>query len=260
MSATPRLVLPFIVPGQAQKELFHNEALQLLDLIVSAAVEGLPLAAPPGSPAVGSCYIVGAGATGAWAGQADKLAAFTSGGWRFVAPFDGLSALVRSSGSSAVYRNGAWEVGTVRGSEVQVDGIKVVGARQAAIPAPAGGSVVDSEARAAIGAILAAVARSYPKLIKSFAAGRLDWSRRSIEAFRQQLSKERPCAETGALIMCSRSSTQERTLKGDNYAQAGHWHGARIDDVGHAGRRSRRLGLCWDRGRRDARRGSEPRL
>ncbi len=44
MSATPRLSLPFIVPGQAQKELFHNEALQLLDVLVAGAVEGLPLA------------------------------------------------------------------------------------------------------------------------------------------------------------------------------------------------------------------------
>jgi hypothetical protein len=157
MSATPRLLLPFIIPGQAQKELFHNEALQLLDVVVSAAVEGLPLSTPPGSPAVGSCYIVGASPTGAWVGEADRLAAFTSGGWRFVAPIDGLSALVRSSGSIAVYRNGAWEVGTVRGSEVQVDGIKVLGARQAAIPTPAGGSSVDAEARAAIEAILTAL-------------------------------------------------------------------------------------------------------
>ena len=157
MSATARLVLPFIVPGQAQKELFHNEALQVLDAVVSAAVEGLPLATPPVSPAVGSCYIVGASPTGAWSGQANKLAAFTSGGWRFVAPFDGLAAVVRSSGSTAVHRNAAWEIGKLRGSEVAIDGVKVVGARRAAIAAPAGGSTADLEARAAIGAILAAM-------------------------------------------------------------------------------------------------------
>ena len=129
----------------------------MLDAVVSAAVEGLPLATPPVSPSVGSCYIVGASPTGAWTGQAHKLAAFTGGGWRFVAPFDGLSALVRSNGSTAVYRNGEWEVGKLRGSEVMVDGLKVVGTRQAAIPAPAGGSSADVEARAAIGAILAAL-------------------------------------------------------------------------------------------------------
>ena len=143
--------------GQAQKELFHNEALQVLDAVVSAAVEGLPVATPPVSPAVGSCYIVGASPSGAWSGQAQKLAAFTSGGWRFVVPFEGLAAVVRGSGSSAVYRNGAWEIGKLRGSEVTVDGVKVVGAREAAIAAPTGGSTADLEARAAIGAILAAM-------------------------------------------------------------------------------------------------------
>ena len=135
----------------------HNEALQVLDVVVSPAIEGLPLATPPGSPAVGSCYLVAASPTGAWAGQANKLAAFTSGGWRFVAAFDGLAAVVRSSGSTAVYRNGAWEVGKLRGSEVAIDGVKVVGAQQAAILAPTGGSTVDAQARSAIGSILAAL-------------------------------------------------------------------------------------------------------
>ena len=129
----------------------------MLDAVVSAAVEGAPLATPPASPAVGSCYIVGSSPTGSWAGQAGKLAAYASGGWRFVAPFDGLCALVRSSGSAAIYRNGAWEIGTLRGSELTLDGLKVVGPRQGAIPAPAGGSTADPEARAAIGAILAAL-------------------------------------------------------------------------------------------------------
>ena len=137
--------------------MFHNEALQALDVVVSAAIEGLPLATPPVSPVVGGCYLVGASPTGAWAGQANKLAAFTSGGWRFVAPFDGLGAFIRTSGSTAVYRNGVWEIGKLRGSEVLVDGAKVVGPQQAAIPAPAGGSTVDVEARSATAAILAAL-------------------------------------------------------------------------------------------------------
>ena len=157
MSATPRLVLPFIVPGQAQKDLFHNESLQLLDAVVAAAVEGLPQAAPPASPAVGSCYIVASSPSGDWAGQAGKLAAYTSGGWRFVAPCDGMTAIVRSSGSTAVYRNGSWEIGKLRGSEVMVDGTKVVGARGAAIASPTGGAIADAEARTAIGQILAAM-------------------------------------------------------------------------------------------------------
>lgn len=157
MSATPRLLLPFIVPGQAQKELFHNEALQVLDVLVAAAVEGLPLATPPASPAIGASYIVAASPTGAWSGHAQKLAAYTSGGWRFVAPRDGMSAYVRANGKIAVYHDGAWEIGTINGSQLMVDGVKVVGSRIAAIAAPAGGATADAEARAAIGQILAAL-------------------------------------------------------------------------------------------------------
>lgn len=157
MSATPRLLLPFLVPGQAQKELYHNEALQLLDVLVAAAVEGPPLATPPGSPAIGNCYIVAASPSGDWAGRAQQVAAYTSGGWRFIAPSEGMNALVKGSGSIAAYRSGAWEIGILRGSEVAIGGQRVVGPRGAAIAAATGGITADVEARAAIGLILAAM-------------------------------------------------------------------------------------------------------
>lgn len=126
-------------------------------MLVAAAVEGLPTATPPAVPVAGLCYIVGASPTGDWAGQAQKLAAFTSGGWRFIAPFEGLGVYVRGAGTTAVYRGGAWDVGTITGSQVAIDGQQVVGAREAAIAAPAGGTAIDSEARTAIGQILAAL-------------------------------------------------------------------------------------------------------
>ena len=145
------------VAGHAQKELFHNEAAGARCGGFGSSRRGA-LATPPPSPVVGSSYIfVGSNPTGRWSAHAGKLAFTISGGWRFVALFDGLSALVRSSGTIAVYRNGAWEIGELRGSEVIIDGLKVVGTRAAAITAPAGGSAADREARAAIGAILTAL-------------------------------------------------------------------------------------------------------
>ena len=156
MSHSARYALPFIEPGQAQKELFHNEALQSLDLLVGACVEQPPLNAPPSAPAVGNCYIVGTAPTGDWAGQAGTLAAWTSGGWRFVAPKDGLAVHVRSTAVSALYRAGSWELGQLRADRLTVGGLQVVGARSAAIADPSGGQA-DSQARAAIGQILAAL-------------------------------------------------------------------------------------------------------
>lgn len=157
MTSTPRFALPFIEPGQAQKELFHNEALQTLDVLAGAAVEQLPLASPPSSPVLGSCYIVAASPTGAWSGQAGKLAAFTSGGWRFITPVEGMSLFVRSSAVDARYRSGAWEIGQLRGDKLLIAGQQVVGPQAGAIANPTGGSTNDAEARSALAAILSAL-------------------------------------------------------------------------------------------------------
>ena len=66
---TPNLGLPFILHGQAQKEVTHNEALIRLDALVHGSVRSRTLTTPPGSPANGERWIVPSGATGAWAGQ-----------------------------------------------------------------------------------------------------------------------------------------------------------------------------------------------
>lgn len=65
--------------------------------------------------------------------------------------------LVKSTGTFAAYRSGAWDVGEVRAAAVKVGGQQVVGGQGAAIAAPSGGGTVDAEARAAIGAILSAL-------------------------------------------------------------------------------------------------------
>jgi hypothetical protein len=154
MTATPRLALPFLSAGQAQKEFFHNEALQTLDIVVAAAVEDGPLNTPPAAPAVGACYIVGSTPTDAWVGNSLALAAYSSGGWRFVAPAEGMTVYLKGSAVSASFRAGAWEIGILRGSSVIIGGDQVVGSRAGAIASPAGGTIIDSEARAAVDSIL----------------------------------------------------------------------------------------------------------
>lgn len=157
MDVTPRLGLPFISAGQAQKELFHNESLQTLDLLVCACVEEPPRADPPSSPGIGQAYILSPVPTGDWTGKSRFLAAFTSGGWRFVAPYEGVTVFVKSESVSARFHAGEWEVGQIRGSTLLIGGQQVVGARTAAIASAAGGASVDSEARAVIDQILAAM-------------------------------------------------------------------------------------------------------
>lgn len=86
MTTSPIIGLPFIAQQQATPEVTHNEALTMLAALVYG-VTGLQNA-PPGGPAVGVSYIVGTSPTGAWAGKANCIAVYTSGGWRFVPGFD----------------------------------------------------------------------------------------------------------------------------------------------------------------------------
>ena len=155
---TDRFALPLLIAGQAQKEMFHNEALAALDIAVQASVVATGLDTPPAAPAAGQCWIVGAAPGGVWAGQAHALAGWTQGGWRFVVPTPGMA--VWDAGGAQVVRfvAGQWIGGVVSGARVEIGGVQVVGARRAAIAAPVAGTIVDAEARGAIAAILATLA------------------------------------------------------------------------------------------------------
>lgn len=148
-----RFALPFILPGQAQKELFHNEALAALDGLVHAAVEG-SATTPPADPADGEGWLVETGGSGVWAGQDNALACFTSGGWRFLAPVVGMSVWDKGAGFGRQWTGSAWSDGTIKVAGVEIDGERVVGPREPDIPVPTGGATNDAESRAAISAII----------------------------------------------------------------------------------------------------------
>jgi hypothetical protein len=152
---TARLGLPLLAAGQAEKELTHNEALALVDLVLGAGIKGIGTNAPPPDPAVGETWIVGGAPTGAWVGRADSVAGWTGGGWRFVAPYEGLSVSFVAEKLHARFMGGVWTIGEVRASRVLVDGVPVLGPRGVSIAEPTGGTAVDSEARAVLNAILA---------------------------------------------------------------------------------------------------------
>ena len=155
--STVRLALPLIQAGQAQKELYHNEALALIDIVVAAGVQSVGLNAPPTAPALGACWIVGTSPTGAWSGAANAIVGWTSGGWRVVAPQPGMTAWSVTDQVFAHFTGTAWLVGDVAAARVTIGGNQVLGARRSAIESPTGGSVIDSAARTAIAAILGAL-------------------------------------------------------------------------------------------------------
>lgn len=150
-----RFALPFIVPGQAQKEAYHNEALTAIDCALHACVEGAPMANPPATPVIGHGWIVAAGASGAWAGHDEAIASWTSGGWRFVAPVPGMLAWNKAAQIWMRWTGSAWSAGILPASALHINGHQVVGPRLPGVPSPSGGTVIDAEARAAIDVLIA---------------------------------------------------------------------------------------------------------
>ena len=138
MATTTRLGLPLLAAGQAQKEIWHNEALALIDLAVQAEVMAVGLDEPPAAPVPGACWIVGANPTGAWRGQAWALAGWTEGGWRFVIPREGMAAWHRGTQALVRYAEGQWRAAAV-------------------VPPATGGTTVDAEARATLAGLIIAL-------------------------------------------------------------------------------------------------------
>jgi hypothetical protein len=82
--------IPMVPEGTLDPAAGLNLALRILRALTQTTVVEIGLTAPPGSPNDGDKYIVGAGATGDWAGMDDYLAEYVSEGdhWDFFAPGD----------------------------------------------------------------------------------------------------------------------------------------------------------------------------
>ena len=157
LSNTHRLGLPLLHAGQAQKEIWHNEALALLDLLVQPVVLSVGATEPPAAPGIGDCHVVGDGGQGAWAGRDHAIAGWTAAGWRFVPPIEGMRFLIAETMAPLTFTGGAWRAGVLAASALTVNGLQVVGERGDAVAAPNGGTTIDSEARTAISSIISAL-------------------------------------------------------------------------------------------------------
>jgi len=135
-SATPRYALPNLFVAQAQKEFTVNEALARIDGLLHPAING-EANVPPAAPVDGESWIVGAQPIGDWEGRSGDIAFWQAENWLFAAPKTGMTVFDQSASCVARY-DGAWT-------------------RAAAIAEPTGGTTEDTEARAAITQLIAAL-------------------------------------------------------------------------------------------------------
>jgi Protein of unknown function (DUF2793) len=134
---TPRHALPELFVGQAQKEITHNEALARIDALLHPEIQDVLDAPPPALTSTddGKCWIIAASAVGAWAGHENQIARWSGGSWRYLVPVNGISVWHGADSKRLFFIEGVW-------------------IEPAGIASPAGGSVVDVEARSAISALL----------------------------------------------------------------------------------------------------------
>ena len=106
-NTTNRVLLPYILQSQSQKEVTHNASLDLIDALLQAACVSVGTNTPPGSPVAGDCYVIGSAPTGAWAGQAGKFTFYTTG-WNFISPWEGLTVWANDSNTLTTYDGANW--------------------------------------------------------------------------------------------------------------------------------------------------------
>ena len=109
MATTSHLEITLLEQSQAQKEITINEAFARIDAVLNSGVIDRDLATPPGSPASGDVYIVAGSPTGAWSGQAGKIAYYDQL-WRFVTPREGMMLWVNDEDLRVAYNGSNWQV------------------------------------------------------------------------------------------------------------------------------------------------------
>lgn len=111
MATTNHLGITLVEQSQAQKEVTVNQAITRLDAILNTGAKSRTTNTPPGSPATGDLYIVGGTPTGAWSGQAGKLAYYDQA-WQFITPNEGISLWVNDEDLIYSYNSSAWVAST----------------------------------------------------------------------------------------------------------------------------------------------------
>jgi hypothetical protein len=111
---TPIIGAPDWADEQATPWTTENKAKRMIEAMARAGIiDDRDLSAPPGSCADGACYLIATSPTGAWAGQAGKLAIAVgtdaASGWYFVTvAAEGVTLYVRDENAEIFYDGSAW--------------------------------------------------------------------------------------------------------------------------------------------------------
>jgi hypothetical protein len=135
---SPRWGLPFLFAGQSQKEIFHNEAIFLIDSLVSPVAQGVADDPAVLTPTAGQGWILSQTPAGDFSGKAGWLALWSTNGWRFLEPCTGMRVFDAAANCCRVFEGVSW-----------TDAENVT--------PPTGGTVIDIEARSAISELINAL-------------------------------------------------------------------------------------------------------
>lgn len=109
MAYTNRLKLPLLYSGQAQKEITHNEALNLLDILVNPIAQEININSPPDNPKSGHLYIIGLEPTREFKDHKNKIAQRLESSWRFIKPHKWLEVIDNKDGTKYRFNGKGWE-------------------------------------------------------------------------------------------------------------------------------------------------------
>jgi hypothetical protein len=117
MSVNQGVKIPAAMISAGLGDAYYNQgnaALRAWQTLVQCNVISMTLTAPPGSPASGDTYIIGAAPTGAWTGKTLNIAywsadpAITTPVWEFYAPAKGWLVANQADGQLYIYSGTAW--------------------------------------------------------------------------------------------------------------------------------------------------------
>lgn len=97
--------IPFVPENTVDPAAGLNRSLNVVDAMLQLRVLTVGEDAPPGSPSNGDRHIVGESPTGAWSGQAGKLARWLDGGWDF---YDAAIAVNLADDSLYIRASAGW--------------------------------------------------------------------------------------------------------------------------------------------------------